>query len=88
MERWWNDIGVKSSIRRKTCPNATSFFKNPVWIGLRSKQDIRGERPETKLSELCHDRELFLCYSWYQALKSEDAQPKPKWKPPLEIYFD
>jgi len=79
--------GVKSSIRRKTCPSAISFFKNSVWIGLRSKPAIRGERPETKLCELCHDREILLFYSWYQTLRSEDAQPKPKWEPPLESYF-
>jgi hypothetical protein len=77
----------KRSIRRKTCSSATSFFTNPVWIGLRSKPVIRGERPETKLSEPCHDRELFFCYSWYQTLSSEDVQPKPKWKPPVVSYF-
>ena len=63
--------GDKSSIRRKTCPTAASFFTNPMWIGLRQKPGIRGERPETKLSELFLYRELFLCYSWYQTLRSE-----------------
>ena len=66
--------GEKSSIRRKTYSSATSFFTNSVSTGLRSKPDIRGERPATKLSELCHDRELRLYYSRYVRRCPDKAQ--------------
>jgi hypothetical protein len=42
--------GQNRNSRGKTCPNATLSTINPTWTCLESNLDLRGERPDKKLS--------------------------------------
>jgi hypothetical protein len=39
--------GENRSTRRKTCPSATLFTKNPTWTDSGSNPGLRGEMPAT-----------------------------------------
>jgi hypothetical protein len=53
--------GENRSTRRKTCPSATLFTKNPMWTDQGSNPGLRGERPVT--NRLSHGTPTAISYN-------------------------